>query len=131
VENPEQRTSVDPALRETARNAWTFGLLAIGLTVLIPCTSYLSILAALPLGLIALARARAVLDGERVMDEATEVYARTGRVLGLMASSVSGLFLVLVGTFLVLYLALIAMAFGVAASVPPPPPPVSAPMPVP
>ncbi len=117
-------TSVDPGLREAARNAWTFGLLAIGLTVLIPCSSYVSVLAALPLGLIAVQRARAVLEADRPVDEATEVYARTGRILGLMSAGVAGMFLAIIVAVIVLYAGLIAMTMGVLAAVPPPPPPV-------
>jgi tetrahydromethanopterin S-methyltransferase subunit F len=115
---------VDPALRETARNAWTFGLLAIGLTVLIPCSSYITALVALPLGMVAVARARAVLDGDRKVDEATEIYARTGRILGLMSAGVSGLFLAIVLLIILLYAGMLIAMFGFVAAVPPMPPPV-------
>lgn len=122
MENAEHPPEVDAGLREIARNAWTFGLLAIGMAVMIPCTSYLSALAALPLGLVAVGRARGVLEAERKVDEATEVYARTGRILGLMAAGVSGTFLALVVTFILLYAFMVAAIFGFAATVPTPPP---------
>jgi hypothetical protein len=124
VENPVETREVDPALRETARNAWTFGLLAIGLTVLIPCSSYITALVALPLGMVAVARARAVLDGDRKVDEATEIYARTGRILGLMSAGVSGLFLAIVLLIILLYAGMLIAMFGFVAAVPPMPPPV-------
>lgn len=122
-DSPESRPGVDPELRELARSAWTFGLLAMGLAMLTPCSSYMSTLMALPLGLFAMARARAVLESPVQLDEATELYAKTGRITGLSAALFSGIFLVLIGTFIVVYVGFIlAMFAAVGASAPPPVP---------
>lgn len=121
MENPA-KVEVEPAMREAARNAWTFGLLAAGMAVLMPCSSNLTALAALPLGIIAAQRARAVLEGDRALDEATEVYARTGRILGLMSAAVSGAIVLLIAAIVLLYVGMILFAFGLVAAVPPPPP---------
>ena len=78
---------------------------------------------ALPLGLFAMARARAVLESPVQLDEATELYAKTGRITGLSAALFSGIFLVLIGTFIVVYVGFIlAMFAAVGASAPPPVP---------
>ncbi len=118
MEKTEGRPPADPSLRETARSAWTFGLIAVGLALLIPCSSWISALGALPMGLVAVGRARQVLDGERSVDEVTEVYAHTGRLLGLMSAAVSGLFLLVLFAVITVYAVMIAAMFGVTAAVP-------------
>lgn len=126
-EQPNAAPAVDPALRETAQSAWTFGLLALGLAMLAPCSSQMTLLAALPLGLVAVNRARAILESPTAVDEATQVYAQTGRVAGLGAAIYSGLMLVFFLAFILLYVSLFAAMFGAAIAVTPPPPPLPVP----
>ncbi|MEN0063810.1 MAG: hypothetical protein AAGA48_16785 [Myxococcota bacterium] len=68
--------------RDRAREAWGLGLAAIVLSVFASCAP-ISLLAALPLGWIAMSRARAILQNEP--DGITEVYARTARITGTVA----------------------------------------------
>lgn len=116
--------AVDPTLRETARTAWTFGLLAMGLAMLTPCSSYMTTLIALPLGMVAMSRAKVVLESGAPLDEATELYAKTGRITGLSAALFSGMFLLFVASIILLYMGLIAAMFGAAFVAAPPPMPV-------
>ncbi len=113
--------AVDPTLRETARSAWTFGLLAAGLAMLTPCSSYMTALMALPLGLFAMSRARAVLESGAPLDEATELYAKTGRITGLTAAIVSGVIVTFVLAIILLYAGMFAMVMGAAFVGSPPP----------
>ncbi len=105
----EETQPFDAELRDIARNAWSFGLLAVVLAMVAPCGSYLTLLAALPLGLVAMSRARAVLSAPN-LDPTTEVYARTGQITGLSAAIWSGIILVLLLAFILLYAGVIAMA---------------------
>lgn len=115
-------------LREEARSAWGFGLAAMGLAMVAPCGSYITLLAALPLGIIAMSRAKRILEGGGTdLDAATQVYAETARLTGLMAAIWSALILVIVVLFILLYVGMFAVMFGAIASTPggfgPPPPP--------
>ncbi|MCB9684938.1 MAG: hypothetical protein H6738_15530 [Alphaproteobacteria bacterium] len=122
-----EAVAVDHDLRELARSAWTFGLLSMGMSMLTMCSSGMTALMGLPLGLIAMARARAVLESSVPLDEATELYAKTGRIAGLSGALFSGLYIVLVGSFVLLYVGMIVAMFGViGASMPPPAPPAPA-----
>lgn len=102
-------TPVDQELRDIARNAWSFGLAAVLLAMVAPCGSYMTLLAALPLGLLAMSRARGVLAAPN-LDPTTEIYARTGQITGLSAAIWSGFILIMVIGFIVLYAGLIAFA---------------------
>ena len=100
--------AVDPDLRDTARNAWTFGVVAVVLATVAPCASYVTVAAALPLGLLAMSRARTVLASPNV-DEATTIYARTGQILGLGAAAWSVLLLLFVSAIVLLYFGMFAV----------------------
>lgn len=104
----DQTQPFDTDLRDTARNAWSFGLLAIVLAMIAPCGSYMTLLAALPLGLVAMSRARLVLAAPN-LDPTTEVYARTGQIAGLSAAVWSIVVLVVVGGFVLMYVGMIAL----------------------
>lgn len=101
----------EPDLKDLARTAWTLGLVAVGLAMVAPCTSYLTAFGALPLGLMALARARRVTEAGGG-DEATGVYARTAQITGLIAAVWSGLLLLFLGSIVLLYAGMFAMVFA-------------------
>ncbi|MEZ4236076.1 MAG: hypothetical protein R3F59_07925 [Myxococcota bacterium] len=100
----------DQALRDKARNSWTFGIAAVILAML-ACGSYITVLIALPLGIMATSNARAVLASPD-LDGVSEVYARTGQITGLAAALWSGLVLLLLLAFIVLYGGMFAMVFA-------------------
>ena len=81
----DETPAFDTDLRDVARNAWSFGLAAVLLAMIAPCASYMTLLAALPLGLVAMSRARIVLAAPNV-DSTSEVYARTAQITGLSAA---------------------------------------------
>ena len=96
----------EESVRQKARTAWSLGLVAIILCVVAPCAGYISLLAALPLGWIAMAQARRVLeDGP---DEASEAYARTAQITGVTSLVWSSLMLLAFIGFVLLYAGLIA-----------------------
>lgn len=103
----------DDTLREQAKTAWSMALTATVLAMLSPCMGYVSLFAALPLGLVALSRSRRIL--ETGSDEATEVYARTARTLGIAAAAFSGFFLVMLILIVFLYAGLIAFVIAAEA----------------
>jgi hypothetical protein len=113
----------DSSLLEDARSAWAFGLAAMGLAMVAPCGSYVTLLASLPLGIIAMNQAKRILEGGVKIDGATEAYARTARLTGLMAAIWSGIVLALIALIVVAYGGLIAVMLGAAATLPAPPPP--------
>lgn len=93
-------------LRQDARTAWSFGLAAVVLCIVAPCSSCMSLVMALPLGGMALAMGRRIL--QHTPDEATEVYARTAQITGLIAVGFSALVLLCVIAVLLAYGGLIA-----------------------
>jgi hypothetical protein len=103
----------DPALRDKARTAWTLGLAAIILAMLACGSSYVTLLPALPLGLLASSNARAVL-GHPDLDAVSEVYARTGQITGLAAALWAGLGILLILAVVVLYAGMFAFVIGAA-----------------
>jgi hypothetical protein len=110
-------------LREEARSAWGFGIAAMGLAMVAPCGSYITLLAALPLGIIAMTRAKRILEGAGgELDAASQVYAETARLTGLMAAIWSGIVLAFVVLFILLYAGMFAVIFGAALTATPPPP---------
>ena len=109
-------------LHEQARSAWIFGLTAKALAM-VACGSYVTLLAALPLGLLAMSRARALLEGPHALDPAVDVYARTAKVSGLMAALWSGLLIALFAAIVLLYVGVFAMVLASAGLQPPPPSP--------
>lgn len=100
--------TADVALRDDARAAWGFGIAAILLAMVAPCMTYVTAMIALPLGLIAMSKAKAVLA--QGPDEATEVYARTGQILGVTAAVWSGLLLFLLLSIVMLYAGIFGLA---------------------
>lgn len=104
-------SATESDLREQARTAWTLGLVAMGLAMVAPCGSYLTLLGALPLGLMAMSRARRVLD-HGSLDEGTEVYAKTGQITGLISAIWAGILLLIVGSVVLMYVGLFALAFS-------------------
>lgn len=111
----DQADAGDRSLLEDARNAWAFGLAAMGLAMVAPCGSYVTLLAALPLGIVAMSRAKRILEGGVAIDGATEAYARTARLTGLMAAIWSALVIVMVILFMLLYAGMIAVVVGAAS----------------
>ncbi len=97
--------------RGEARAAWGFGLAAMGLCVVAPCSSGMSLVIALPLGAVASVRGRRLLAAGP--DAVTEAYARTARITGDFALIWSVLVAVSGGVFLLLYGSLIAALFVV------------------
>jgi len=79
----------DLADRDRAREAWSFGLIAIILVALDGCSGGMTWLAALPLGWIAMTRARRILA--KRPDGITELYARTAQITGMGAAIISGI----------------------------------------
>ena len=96
-----------PDLREQARSAWIMALVAIVLGLVNPCLSGVTLFATLPFGLVALSRARRVLSADP--DEATAVYARTARILGIASAIYGGVGVVLFVMIFGLYALMFAM----------------------
>lgn len=90
------------SLRETARMAWTLGLVAIILATISSCSSGMTLLGALPLGIMATLRARTVL-GDPDLDPVSEIYAKTANITGLVATIYSIMYLTLIFGILLLY----------------------------
>jgi hypothetical protein len=95
------------SLKETARTAWTLGLVAIILAVCGSCSSGMTLLGALPLGLMATMRARTVL-GAHDLDPVSEVYAKTANITGLVALLFSVVYITVIGSIVLLYGGLVA-----------------------
>jgi hypothetical protein len=89
------------SLRDDARTAWGFGIAAVLLSMVAPCMSYMPALIAVPLGLVAMRKAQGVLAS--APDEATEVYARTGQILGIVGAVWSAILLLFLGAILLMY----------------------------
>src|SRR5262245_18297637 len=92
----------DAQLRETARPSWVLGLSAVLLSMVASCGPCVVPLAALPLGLMATSRARAVLAAPN-LDAASEAYARTGQITGVAAAAWSAFLIAIVLAYLSLY----------------------------
>jgi hypothetical protein len=90
------------SLKETARTAWTLGLVAIILAVCASCSSGMTAIGALPLGLMATMRARTVLASAD-LDPVSEVYAKTANITGLVALLFSLLYITVIGGIILLY----------------------------
>lgn len=116
-------TTATDRVRERARSAWSFGIIAMSLAMTGMCFTYIPFLLAIPIALVGLSQAREAL-GNPDLDDAGKVYGRTAQILSTIALSFSTLVLVLIVTFMVLYVGFLASIFGLAASLPPPPPPV-------
>jgi hypothetical protein len=101
----------DAEIRSAARTSWTLGLAAVLLAMLAPCGSYVTLLLALPLGLMATSKARAAL-GTPNLDPTSEVYARTGQITGLAAASWAALMLLLALFVVVLYAGMFVLIFA-------------------
>jgi hypothetical protein len=110
------------AVREKARTAWTFGILAISLAMTGMCFSYVPFLLAIPIALVAMNQARTAL-GAAAIDEAGKVYGRTAQILSTIALSFSIFVVVLIALFVLLYVMMFASMFGLMLAVPPPPAP--------
>ncbi len=95
-------------LRDDARTAWGFGIAAILLAMVAPCMTYITAIVALPLGLVAMSKARGVLA--QGPDEATEVYARTGQILGVVAAIWSAVLILIVGMIVLMYAGIFGLA---------------------
>ena len=95
------------SLREKARMSSTFGLIAVVLCLMAPCASCMTLIAAFPLGLVAVQYGRTVLASHP--DEVAEVQARHGIATGGAALAYSGLLLGLFLAYLLLYAGMIAM----------------------
>jgi hypothetical protein len=104
--------AVDEENQNQARQAWTFGLAAILLCVVAPCASQMTLILALPLGWIAFAKARRVLADGPSLDEATEVYARTGQITGLVALAWSVFMLLMLAFVILMYVGMFAMVIA-------------------
>lgn len=126
----EPRSSADPPppppqvsseIRQKAESAWSFGIAAMGLAMIAPCGSYVTLLAALPLGILAMTRARDLLEGTTPLDEGSEITARHARLTGLLAALWSGVLIALLLAVICLYLGLFAVIFALVPQPPPPP----------
>ncbi len=95
-----------PGLQQDARQAWGFGLVSVLLCIVAPCSSYMTLLLALPLGGVAWLSGRRILASSP--DEVTEVYARTAQITGMISLIFSTLMLLFAVVFVVLYGGLIA-----------------------
>lgn len=95
-------------LRDTARTSWTLGIIAVILAMLSPCSYYALLLAALPLGILATMRGREVLASPE-RDEVSEIYAKTGNIVGLAATIYSLVLLTVMAGFVLLYGGMIAL----------------------
>jgi hypothetical protein len=96
-----------PSARDDARTAWGFGIAAVLLAMVAPCMSYMPALIAVPLGLVAMSKAKQVLAEQA--DEATEAYARTGQILGIAGAVWSTVLLLFIGAILLMYAAMFAL----------------------
>ena len=105
---PSSQGSFDKALRDKGRTSWTLGIAALVLAML-ACGSYVTLLLALPLGMLAASQARAVL-ADPALDATTEVYARTGQITGIIAALWSGIILMLLVSLVVLYAGIFGLA---------------------
>lgn len=95
-------------MKDEARTAWTLGLVAIILAVFSSCSSGMTLLGALPLGIMATMRARTIL-GAHEIDAVSEVYAKTANITGLIATIYSLIYLTLIAGIILLYGGAIAM----------------------
>lgn len=96
----------DVAALDRARTAWTLGLLAGGLCLAAPCSSYMTLFIALPMGGFATWYARGALAGSP--DELTVAYGRTGLITGVVSLIYSMLFLTVLAAVILMYGAMFA-----------------------
>ncbi|MEQ1500740.1 MAG: hypothetical protein ABMB14_00850 [Myxococcota bacterium] len=99
----------DQKLRNEARAAWTLGLAAVLLAMVAPCGSCVTLVASLPLGLMATTKARTVLAATN-LDAASEAYARTAQITGIASAVWASMILLLVMAYISLYFGVIAIA---------------------
>lgn len=84
----------------------TFGTVSVVLCLLLPCASCFALMAALPLGVVAIQMARGVLAAGP--DEVAEVQARHGMTTGTIAVVYSSILIALILGYLLVYFAMIA-----------------------
>jgi len=84
--------------RDRSREAWSMGIGALVLTALQACAP-ITAFAAVPLGWIAMSRARTLLADPEI-EGITEVYARTAQITGTIALVVSGIWAAFICLFL-------------------------------
>ena len=102
-----QTSAVDFDLRSRATTANSLAIISIVLTVLWYCSGMMSLLGSLPLSMIAIHYARTVLAEDP--DEVTSVYARNAMTMGVISAVFSGLFLLIIGSIMLLYFGMIAL----------------------
>ncbi len=96
---------------ERARTASTLGLVCVGLVLLAPCASCLPMVFALPLALVALRYARDARLGHED-DPVVEAHVRNATATSVMAALYSALVLLLVASYFMLYIGIIALAIA-------------------
>lgn len=108
-DEPAFDAGFDP--REKARMASTFGVISVVLCLATPCASCFSLMAALPMGLVAIQQARAVQAVSS--DEVALVQARHGQITGMISVIYSAILLTLILAYIGLYVALIGFVVAV------------------
>ena len=108
--SPTYDGSTDFDLRGRATTANSLAIISIVLTVLWYCSGFMSLLFSLPLSLIAIHYARTVLAEDP--DEVTSVYARNAMTMGVISAVFSGLFLLILGSIVLMYVGVFALAIA-------------------
>jgi hypothetical protein len=109
-------------VKGTARMAWILGTVAIALALVGPCMSYVPMMMAIPLAVVAIAQARGALRSSAI-DEAGQVYGQTATVNAIMALSWSIIVLGIIALIVLMYfgffVAYIGLILALVMAVPP------------
>lgn len=108
--SPASDSRIDTDLRGKATTANSLAIISIVLTVLWYCSGMMSLLFAFPMGMIAIHYARTVLAEQP--DEVSEVYARNAMTMGVISTLFSGLFLLVIGGIVLMYMGIIVLAIA-------------------